>query len=289
MNTFGTTNDRNKKLAAVFRDKPELVTALPEWMLPQKHIAAYQQMRDLAIVEIAGRDSVAAAVSAAEQHGYSNLLPVYAYTGTEYGQWQSVPEAADRLARRLPQVRVHPLLIVGSPEFWHALNGRFISDCVERFGKYSPCPGCHLYLHSVRAPLAGKLGNADIIAGERTSHSGAVKINQVKKALDFYSEALSFFGIRLNMPLAEIADGTEIEKILEMPWQQGKEQLCCSLSGNYKKCTGATGVDIEPVMRYFHEFAGPVVRDIVTAYMDGQIPAHQKIASQVMSQCMNQK
>lgn len=289
MGTFGTTNHRNKKLAAVFRDKPELVTALPEWMLPQKHIAAYQQMQDLAIVEIAGRDSVAAAVCAAEQNGYNNLLPVYAYTGTEYGQWQSVPEAVGRLARRLPQVRVHPLLIVGSPEFWRALNGRFISDCVERFGKYSPCPGCHLYLHSVRVPLARKLGNTDIVAGERTSHNGAVKINQVKKALDFYSEALGFFGIRLNIPLAEIADGTEIEKILEMPWQQGKEQLCCSLSGNYKKCTGATGVDSEPVMRYFHEFAGPVVREIVTAYVQGQIPEHQKIASKVMSQCMSQK
>lgn len=289
MVSFDTTNHRNEKLTAVFRDKPELVAALPEWMLPQNHIAAYQQMGDLAIVEIAGRDSVAAAICAAQQNGYKNLLPVYAYTGTEYGQWQSVLEAVGRLSRRLPQVRIHPLIVMGSPEFWRVLNGRFISDCVELFGKYSPCPGCHLYLHSVRAPLAIKLGNADIIAGERTSHSGAVKINQAKPALDFYENFLKSFAVRLNMPLAEVSDGTEIEKILEMPWQQGKEQLFCSLSGNYKKCTGGTGVDIESVMHYFQKFAGPVAIDVVTAYLGDQIPDHQKIATQVMNQCMNQK
>jgi hypothetical protein len=123
--------NRGEKLSAVFRDKPEMVIHFPEWMLPRQQIREYRGMQDLAIVEIAGRDSVAAEVLAAAQNGYSNLLPVYAYTGTEYGTWNNVEQAVCRLARRLPETRVHPLVVAGSPAFWRALNGRIL-NCTDR-------------------------------------------------------------------------------------------------------------------------------------------------------------
>ncbi|MCF8037391.1 MAG: hypothetical protein K9K62_11005, partial [Desulfobacteraceae bacterium] len=49
-------------------------------------------------------------------------------------------------------------------------------------GHYTPCTGCHLYLHAVRIPLARMLGNVPIIGGERESHSGKVKVNQCAPA-----------------------------------------------------------------------------------------------------------
>lgn len=261
----------------------------PEWMLPEEKLAEYEKMQDLAIVEMAGRDSVAAAISAVVRYGYANLLPVYAYTGTEHGPWNSVEQAVQRLASRLPEVRVHPLLALGSPGFWRALNGRLISECLEAFGHYTPCPGCHLYLHAVRIPLARRLGNVPIIAGERKSHSGMVKINQVGEALDFYSNFIKTYDIDLKLPLADTAEGKEIEKILQMPWQRGKDQLLCCLSGNYKNCKGQTAVDTEPVMRYFNEFAGPAARRIINAYLGNQIPDHEQISKQVMTICLSRK
>jgi hypothetical protein len=139
-------NDQHA-LSDVFRDKPELIIDFPDWMLSEKQLDTYRNLKHLAILEIAGRDSIAAAIKSVEENGFTDLLPVYVYTGTEFGDWAHVKEAVERLSRRLPDVCVHPLRVMGSPQFWKALNGRFISELIARFGFYSPCPGCHLYLH----------------------------------------------------------------------------------------------------------------------------------------------
>ena len=283
-----TAENRRAQLAAVFRDKPERVIDFPGWMLPGDQVARYRGMDDLAIVEIAGRDSVAAAVRAVSEKGYGNLLPVYAYTGSEYGFWGSVEQAASRLAARLPSVRVHPLLVVGSPGFWHAVNGRFISDLIHVFGHYTPCTGCHLYLHAIRVPLARLLGNVPIIAGERESHSGTIKINQVGEALDFYQRFIRRFDIRLDLPLVEIEDDRAIEDLLEIPWAQGKEQLGCCLSGNYKGAGGNIGMDSASVMRFFDEFAGPAADAIIHGYLEGRVPDHPGIAKQAITRCISE-
>jgi hypothetical protein len=280
----GQPDDRADRLAAVFRDKPEMVTPLPLWMLPEQQIEAYRNMSDLAIVEIAGRDSVAAAVKGVMEAGYKNLLPVYAYTSTEHGSWVSVEEAVNRLNRRLPQIKIHPLLIIGSPGFWRALNGRFITELIDRFDYYTPCTGCHLYLHAIRIPLSHTLGKVPIIAGERKAHGQSVKINQIKEALDFYTRFTASFDIHLHLPLAEITDDRIIEEILEMPWKRDRDQLGCILSGNYKKLTGDSGIDGSAITRFFDAFAGPLVTAIIHRYLENQIPDHEKIACRVMEQ-----
>lgn len=284
---MNTQSDQNRAalLSNIFRDKPEMVTRFPQWMLSEADIAAYRRMNDLAIVEIAGRDSVAAAVQATAQNGYGNLLPVCAYTGTEYGSWRNVEEAVNRLALRLPKIRIHPLLVVGSPGFWRALNGRFVPDLMDSFGHYTPCTGCHLYLHAIRIPLARMLGNVPIIAGERKSHSGSIKINQISEAIEFYIKFIALFGVRLDLPLADITDDQTIAEILKMTWERGKEQLGCVLSGNYKRSAGEIDVQANAVKRFYDRFAGPVSELIVREYLENRIPDHEKIAGQVIGRC----
>jgi hypothetical protein len=51
----------------------------------------------LAIAEIAGRDSVAAAVAAVREHGFDTLLPTIALTGTEIGDFDAPYRAVERL------------------------------------------------------------------------------------------------------------------------------------------------------------------------------------------------
>lgn len=274
---------RDERLAAVFRDKPEMVIDLPEWMLPADRADAYRRMDDLALVEIAGRDSIAAAIRGVEACGFGNLLPVYAYTGSEHGPWGSILRAVERLSERMPRVSVHPLLVIGSPGFWRAINGRFIGDVIRLFGHYTPCTGCHLYLHAVRIPLARKIGNAPVIGGERKSHGGSVKVNQVGPALDFYARFLDSFGIRLHLPVVDVADGAVIENILEMPWGRGKEQPGCCLSGNYRTAAGEIALETEDMMRYFTDFAGPAARKIVSAYLEDRVPGHENCAAAVIN------
>ena len=52
------------RLKELYLNKPECVITLPEWLLPSEKIKEYRAMSRLAIVEIAGRDSVAAAIEA---------------------------------------------------------------------------------------------------------------------------------------------------------------------------------------------------------------------------------
>lgn len=266
----------------VFQDKPEQVLNFSD-------AEAFNGIRDLsgngrkpAIVEIAGRDSVAAAVKSVRTDGFTDLLPVYAYTGTEYGPWQAVETAVARLRQILPEARVHPLRIVGSPGFWRALNGRFISELIRRFGFFSPCPGCHLYLHAVRIPLARRLGGIPIVAGERESHSGAVKINQSAAALDFYREFAAYFDTELKLPLRYIESGKEIEALLQIPWQRDKEQLQCVLSGNYRGTQGNVILSDAGVSNFLERFGGPVAQRIVQAYIDGHEPDHSAAALSVL-------
>ncbi len=275
-------SDLGAKLNALYLNKPECVIDFPEWLLTTQKIDEYRAMSRLAIVEIAGRDSVAAAIKSVEEDAFTDLLPTYGYTGTEHGPWESVEEAVERLSRRLPEIRVHNLLVIGSPGFWHALNGRFITELISRYGFYVPCVGCHLYLHSVRIPLALMLGDVPIISGERERHNGNVKANQISEALDLYQGLALEFGVKLCIPLRHIADGNRIAEILGFAWPEGKEQLECVLSGNYRQLDGSVNTHIVQIKRYMQEFALPCAKKIVESYAAGRVPDHLKIAAQVL-------
>jgi len=272
----------DSQLKECYRDKRECVIGFPESLLPSSKVEEYRAMPRLAIVEIAGRDSVAAAVKAVEGEGFSDLLPTYVYTGTEHGPWSGVNDAVERLSGRLPKIRVHDLLVFGSPGFWQALNGRFINELIAKFGFFTPCIGCHLYLHSVRIPLALTLGKVPIISGERESHDGSIKINQVSEALTVYQEMAREFGIRLLFPLRHISEGNRVRNILGFEWEEGKEQLGCVLSGNYRRLDGTVNITGGEALKYFEKFAYPLTREIIETYVAGQAPSHLEAAARFL-------
>ena len=270
------------RLKELYLNKPECVITLPEWLLPPYKVNEYRAMSRLAIVEIAGRDSIAAAVKSVEEESFTDLLPTYVYTGTEHGSWASIDQAVERLVGLLPEVRIHNLVALGSPGFWQALCGRFTSELISRYGFYTPCVGCHLYLHSVRIPLALTLGKVPIISGEREWHDGAMKINQISEALNVYEKIAKDFGIRLLFPVRNITKGDRIEEILEFEWKEGKEQLGCVLSGNYRALEGSVDYTPSQVKTYLEEFAWPCAKKIIESYTAGHIPNHLEIAAQVL-------
>jgi hypothetical protein len=174
------------------------------------------------------------------------------------------------------------LLVLGSPQFWQALNGRFISELIARFGSYAPCVGCHLYLHSVRVPLALTLGGIPIIAGEREMHDDRIKINQTAEALNAYQETAEHFGIQLLLPLRRLKEGRSIEEILGFAWEEGEEQLECVLSGNYRMIDCTIGQPIEIVTQYLEKFAKPCAKRIIDSYAKGTVPSHLKVAEVIL-------
>jgi hypothetical protein len=272
----------DSRLRELYANKPECVIDLPEWLLPSQKIDAYLGMTGLAIVEVAGRDSIAAAIKSVQDQGFTDLLPTYVYTGTEYGSWESVEGAVERLAARLPEVRIHDLVVLGSPDFWQALNGRFISELIARHGFFTPCVGCHLYLHSARVPLSITLGRVPIISGERQQHDGGIKVNQISQALDVYENMAKHFGVRLTFPLRHIGEGDKITEILGFEWQAGREQLGCVLSGNYRTLDRSKQIKGTQVKTYLEDFAGPCAKEILESYIQGHVPNHVQIAHGVL-------
>ncbi|MBW2605315.1 MAG: hypothetical protein JRE28_13555 [Deltaproteobacteria bacterium] len=276
------TTTHEKQLQELFLNKTDMIIDFPKWLLSHRSIETYRSISKLALVEIAGRDSIAAAVKSIQEYGFTDLLPTYVYTGTEYGPWNLVNQSLFRLKVRLPHVRIHPLIVLGSPDFWKALNGAFISELLSVYGFYTPCIGCHLYLHAVRIPLALLLDNIPVIAGEREHHNGSVKINQIPEALDLYTNLTGAFRIQLLLPLRKIKHGRDIEALLQMDWDEGKEQPDCCLSGNYRSLDGTVEMDKTQIVRYLNEFAIPCTEKIIREYISGEIPNHLKIAKQII-------
>lgn len=280
MQRFSSTY--KNQLQELFLNKSDLVIDFPKWLLSDQSIENYRSISKLALVEIAGRDSIAAAVKSIQEYGFTDLLPTYVYTGTEYGPWDIVNQALFRLKSRLPHIRVHPLIVLGSPDFWKALNGAFISELLSIYGFYTPCIGCHMYLHAIRIPLALLLSNIPIISGERERHNSSIKINQIPEALDLYKNLTETFRIQLLLPLRKIISSQEIEAILQMDWHEGKEQLHCCLSGNYRLVDGSVEMRKAQVVRFLNEFSIPCTEKIIREYISGQTPNHLKIAKRVI-------
>lgn len=264
-------------------EKPELVTAFPAWMLPAETVERLRAAAQPAIIEIAGRDSVAAALRTAAENGYDLFLPTIAYTGTEFGDWRSPFGKVEYLRERLRAdgagVDVLGAVVVGSPELWRQLCGRYVFAQYRRFGFYTPCIGCHVYLHAIRVPLAKKAGCRVVVAGERESHGGLVKLNQIPPALDAYVELLGRFGVELSLPLRGVSSTAEVEEIVGAAWRENEGQLECVLSQNYRDVGGAVTYDEDAVRRFLEEFALPLAERAVNAYVAGERPDYEFIAA----------
>ena len=237
----------------------------------------------LAIVEVAGRDSIAAAVAAVRERGFSTLLPTSVATGTEYGDEHAADRAAHHLAELLGEsVTVLPSLRIGSPRLWAALNGRFAGVVGDRFRIRSPCLACHLYMHLARVPLSLALGGVPIVAGERDTHDSRVKLSQTALGIDASVRVLARAGVQLLEPIRRIRDGEAIAALVGAGWAAGARQLCCVHSGNYVGLDGDTVFDELAYARYVHGFLEPAGSAIVDAWREAAEPDYDAIVHAVL-------
>lgn len=256
----------DQRLLQILSAKPELVSEFPEWMLPQDSIERLRSIEHTAILEIAGRDSFAAALKAPDDIEVKAYLPTIAYTGTQFGEWRIPLEKIDLLRDRLRprRIDVFDAVLMGAPRFWRLLCGRFAVRQSRELGFHSPCLGCHLYFHAVRIPLAKMVNCRTVISGERQSHHGKIKINQLPQALDAYVAFMQEFDIDLALPLRHTISNQEIETIVGEGWHEGSDQVECVLSKNYLDTEGNPMVDEEAIRRYFEDYALSAARETVS-------------------------
>jgi hypothetical protein len=219
-----------------------------------------------AIVQIAGRDSVAAAVAAVRKRGFRSLVPTIAFTGTETGDREAPFRAVETLRRLLgDEVEVAEPLTLTDPALWSAMNARPAAELQQRFGVYSPCLACHLYFHLLRVPLAWDHGNAPIISGERDSHDGRIKLSQTTESIDAAIRVLRYAGIELLEPVRH-ASGAEVAELVGGNWEQGGGQLGCLLSGNYTDFRGKVTYDEAGYVAYLVGYFEPLGKAVINAW-----------------------
>lgn len=260
------------RILEIIGKKPELVDKFPRWMLPPSCLDELRKTKHAAVVEIAGRDSIAAALKVCENGRFEAVLPTIAYTGTQFGNWNIPFEKAAYLKKLLnvSGVKVFDPVVLGSPRIWWELNGRPLAGILKKYSFYSPCVGCHLYLHSIRIPLARKTGCKAIISGERESHDGKIKINQVGTALDAYTAFLRKYGVELLLPLRHFHSGADVQGIIGSGWPEGSAQMECVMSRNYFDANGSPGFPLSKVEEYLNEFAIPRAEELLSKYRPGR-------------------
>lgn len=259
----------DKRLLDIFATKPDLVNNFPEWMLPGDSINEARKMDGVVIAEISGRDSIAAVIRACDIRQIQAIVPSIAYTATEYGNWNVLFKSIGLLRDRLLQknIKVFDPVILGSPRFWWELCGRYTTHFVKQFGFFSHCVGCHLYVHSIRIPIAKLLHSNLVIGGDRELHNGKLKVNQIKISLDAYQSFMKKFETELFLPLRYVKSGKEIEAIINMAWDEGEQQLECVLSKNYWEPNGTASFNEDAIQAYFDQFAFQKAEEFIRSYI----------------------
>jgi hypothetical protein len=261
--------DLSARLLSLLAGKPDLISEFPEWKLPEATVKQIRETQHVAIAEIAGRDSIAAVIRACDIRAIQAIIPTLAYTGTEYGNW-NIPLLKIKSMKTLlkkKRIKVFDPVILGSPKFWWTLCGRYTTHLFHKYGFSSHCIGCHLYLHSIRIPLARKLQINLVIGGERESHDGRIKINQIRVALDAYQRFMNMFNIELFLPLRSIKSGMEIKSIVGSEWDEGDQQLACVLSKNYREMDDSVSFDENTIKQFLDEFALKKAEEIIQNYL----------------------
>lgn len=264
-----------------------LLASKPERVFPfdRDELDRLRSIPDLVIGEIAGADSIAAILTAMEEDDVGTVLPIAVYTGTESGDWEGFHRNAAFLRKESAArtgKEVLPLTWMGAPRLWHSLVGRYVTELAERFGRYSPCPICHFFIHAVRIPVARRLGVTIVIGGDRERHDGLQKIDQLPDVIEATGRFFERFGMDLRQPLRETGKGDAVTEILGADWPGGSPQPVCCFSRNYLAADGSALWRDEEVMAMINGYVIPVLDRVITGYIDHDEVDYDRIVRDVL-------
>ena len=227
------------------------------------------------VCEIAGRDSYAALVEHARKgglEGYERIFLSIAAAPTEYGRLASLIENTDLFMQHTSlDGRSVAIQFTKDVELWKALAGRLTGFYQSAYGFYTPCVPCHAYFHLLRGFLALDVGGSAVLSGERESHEGRIKVNQLPACLDAYAAILASQGIELLLPIRKVSENAKIEALVGAGWKEGAEQLECVFSGNYDvpDSKGQLAIDIAELDRMLADTLVPHGIRVLASYSEG--------------------
>ena len=209
------------------------------------------------------------------------ILPTICYTGTEYGEWETLFKKLNtfknNVEKKLHIYCLEPALI-GAPEFWWALNGRYMQELIDRFKFYSPCVGCRLYCYAVMIPLCNQIHCGQILCSRTSGSLSSSAINECSRVLYYCKSLLSSFGI--NLLCCEPDD--KKQKYIDIETKKNKtcrDDTCssCILKDNFLRLFNDEKKFTLPENRkFFEHYAIPSTAKIISRVLAGKPVNYQQ-------------
>ena len=164
-----------KEFQKICADKPDLFGAFPESMLSLKQIEELRTIPRVAVGEVPGSGEFNPLYETLMRYRPNAFVPTLAYTGTEYGSWNSFYTACKKLKKHIQRnlnIYCTDPVILGAPSFWKALNAAFRETLRSRFGLNCVCLGCRLYACALRIPLCKKIESGIFLFWQSGQYKG---------------------------------------------------------------------------------------------------------------------
>lgn len=221
------------------------------------------------VQEIAGRDSVAAFKRFLDRNNaYDYVVLSVAFSPVEFGDLRH-PLKAIEIARSLAaQKGIEVLISVSKSAYlWKELVSENLIENSNKYGFFSPCIGCHLYLHILRGFLATITGAEIVVSGERLYHGDKIKVNQALPCITAYAQVLKSIGVDLVFPVMDLKEEKSILELLPEKWAEGKGQMECLFSGTSKLTADRYDELRTSIERYLSEHLIPSGTEILKRFV----------------------
>lgn len=205
------------------------------------------------LCDVSGRDSIAAIINILEEYDEAVIVPTVVKLSVEYGDKNARINLLDKLSSIFGSHRFIDGLLFDVDELWKLISTYKMQHVIRHYKFYTPCIACHLSFHLIRILIAKKLKILNVVSGERIIHTDKEKINQLGFVLDFYNEIYKSQGVNHILPVRNIIEGSQIDKLL---YSYGIEcsDLNCLYSGNYyEHGTSKISIRHDQIYGYLYE------------------------------------
>jgi hypothetical protein len=257
----------------IISEKPDGFKKFPYNILPLNKIDELKKIPRLVIGEVAGVDSMVVLYESLKHIKVDAVMLMSAYTGTGYGEqkslWKNL-QALKRAIEKTHNVYCTEPVVVGAPEFWGALNGRFIQELLARFKFYCPCFGCRLFLFALKVPICKELNINTVVSGNIKRDGGRDFLNQSNIITYYCASLLSSFGIKLIYNIIDKDTETEVKNILHINTiEEWEDCYPCIFRKNHQLLQGMWK---EPsnLNQFFEWFLIPAVAKIISKVLSGR-------------------
>ena len=257
----------------IIAEKPDGFKKIPYNILPLNKIDELKKIPRLVIGEVAGVDSMVVLYESLKHIKVDAVMLMSAYTGTGYGErkslWKNL-QALKRAIEKTHNVYCTEPVVVGAPEFWGALNGRFIQELLARFKFYCPCLGCRLYLYALKVPLCRELNINTVVSGSITRNGSRYPLHETNTVIYYCANLLSSFGIKLVYNIIDKDTGAEVKNAVSSKTTDDQDDCYpCIFRKNYQLLNGMWK---EPsnLNQLFERFLIPAAAKVISRVLSGR-------------------